>query len=449
MIHYYSPCTFRVTVNKWWCLPGFLLFFSMLFLPTAYQSIKAVLLAIVLAMIFVGITLNDGKLNLHWAILFWTLLIVMVGSGFMLLGAVKSAPGALRVGTVYVLWPLVYTVLLSSLTNWRVIDGIFRVLVFSTIAIALYSFSYLLNVTGWLPDFLYIRLDQGQAIGWYNGFVEYNLYSISSLLFLLPFLVAAVLTWPKGRSMPVSRFWLWVALLLSLMAAIMSGRRSVWMIIIIAPFITLLFWMFLSRSDRSVNRKRFKRVGLGLVFMIILLFLYLKSLVGLDIMAIVNNFLTGFAFGRDISATARSEQFFALIKEWANMPLFGAGHGASVSGSIRSAEYPWAYELSYIALLFHTGLVGFFLYASSVIWIFWIGLKIIKSRDRLKFYILPVLVGTSCFLIGNATNPYLEKFDCMWVIFLPVALINYWLLRSVKSGKRTMFLTKKNLIELS
>lgn len=43
-------------------------------------------------------------------------------------------------------------------------------------------------------------------------------------------------------------------------------------------------------------------------------------------------------------------------------------------------------------------------------------------------YILPVLVGTACFLIANTTNPYLAKFDYIWVVFLPVALINIWLL---------------------
>jgi hypothetical protein len=40
-------------------------------------------------------------------------------------------------------------------------------------------------------------------------------------------------------------------------------------------------------------------------------------------------------------------------------------------------------------------------------------------------------------LIGNATNPYLEKFDYIWVIFLPVALINFWLLGQNSPGERS------------
>jgi hypothetical protein len=41
------------------------------------------------------------------------------------------------------------------------------------------------------------------------------------------------------------------------------------------------------------------------------------------------------------------------------------------------------------------------------------------------------------YLIGNATNPYLEKFDYIWVIFLPVALINFWLLGKNSPGERS------------
>ena len=40
---------------------------------------------------------------------------------------------------------------------------------------------------------------------------------------------------------------------------------------------------------------------------------------------------------------------------------------------------------------------------------------------------LSVLVGTVSFLIANGADPYLEKYDYMWVVFLPVAIINIWL----------------------
>jgi len=92
-------------------------------------------------------------------------------------------------------------------------------------------------------------------------------------------------------------------------------------------------------------------------------------------------------------------------------------------------KMPWAYELLYVALLFQTGLLGFTAYTMAVAWIFWMGLKIIRSGDTIGLWMLPTLVGMSCFLIASATNPYIVTFDYMWVIFLPIAFINLWLLK--------------------
>jgi hypothetical protein len=39
------------------------------------------------------------------------------------------------------------------------------------------------------------------------------------------------------------------------------------------------------------------------------------------------------------------------------------------------------------------------------------------------------LTGMTTFLIANATNPYLEKFDCLWTVFLPLAVVNVSLLK--------------------
>jgi len=85
-----------------------------------------------------------------------------------------------------------------------------------------------------------------------------------------------------------------------------------------------------------------------------------------------------------------------------------------------------------MALLYHTGLVGTLIYAVAVLWVFWMGLKIVRSGHPYGIYLLPILVGSALFLIANATNPYLEKFDYLWVIFLPVAFINHWLLSQKK-----------------
>jgi hypothetical protein len=67
-------------------------------------------------------------------------------------------------------------------------------------------------------------------------------------------------------------------------------------------------------------------------------------------------------------------------------------------------------------------------YLAGVLWIFANGVKISSSGSPLSRGLRPVLVGSACFLLGNATNAYLGKFDYLWVLFLPVAYVNLWLL---------------------
>jgi hypothetical protein len=236
--------------------------------------------------------------------------------------------------------------------------------------------------------------------------------------------------------MPVSRFWLWLSFLLGVVLVLLSGRKALLLVVAMAPFIILFFQMFLPNQYKPAVAKG--RVGLAVVILVSVLGIYgyLQSLFGLNVGILLETFMAGFDFGGDGSASVRAEQFVALVREWSEHPFFGLGHGASAGGSVRSEAFPWAYELSYVALLFHTGLVGFAIYTAGVGWIFLMGLRMIRSGGRLAFYMLPVLVGTGCFLIGNATNPYLEKFDYIWVIFLPVALINFWLLGKNSLGER-------------
>src|SRR5207253_778558 len=127
----------------------------------------------------------------------------------------------------------------------------------------------------------------------------------------------------------------------------------------------------------------------------------------------------------DRGATERRQQSIALSRGWLDRPFWGAGLGASVLGSIRSETRPWSYELYYLSLLYQTGLIGFAAYASGIAWIFWRGIKIIREGGHLGRLMIPMLAGCAGFLIASGTNPYLDRFDGLWVLFLPLAVINY------------------------
>ncbi len=85
--------------------------------------------------------------------------------------------------------------------------------------------------------------------------MEYALNSISSLLFLVPFVITALIIWPKEIKMPVSQIWLWIATTLGLISAILTGRKMVWLVLLISPFIILTFYFISGSLIKPVIKK--------------------------------------------------------------------------------------------------------------------------------------------------------------------------------------------------
>ena len=233
---------------------AYTLFFLMLFVPLTYQPIRTVFLGLTLEIIIIS-TLMQGRLFLHRTILLWTLLIVSAGLVFVLVGIINHTPGVLYVSHVFVLWPLVFALLLVGITNEKLISNLIKVLVFTTIAISLYALIDIATMVGWLPDIFPITVDKGQRIGFHQGFIHYVIHSIYTLLFTVPFLVSALMTWPKNSIMPVSRRWLWIALVLSLVVTLLTGRRVLWIVVALSPFLTVMLHMLLLRRHRFINQK--------------------------------------------------------------------------------------------------------------------------------------------------------------------------------------------------
>jgi len=352
-----------------------------------------------------------------------TFIMITTSCLFMLLGVMNGNPGAMKVGTVYFLWPILFTFVISGVTNKKTIRTLVLLMVFATALIGLYTLDYIAYMLGWIPEWLYIELNAGQDIGIHAGYTEFNLFSIASIVYLTPFSIAALLFWSKDSAAPLTRLWLLPAFALGLVAVLLSGRRALLLVVALSPLIAIVLNTLSSKDGRFPIRPL-------LAFLVGAFGIYkvLEYTYGINADSILEMFFRGFDFSGDVSALARQEQFFALLEGWYNSPLIGSGHGAVASGSIRSDEMPWAYELSYLALLFHTGILGFTLYASGIVWIYFQGIAAARSSPFMKALLVPVLTGTTCFLIANGTNPYLAKFDYIWVIFLPVAIINYWLL---------------------
>ena len=410
---------------------GFLLFALMLFLPAtrAYRPYKGLLLGLTLLVLLARCFVTRSIL-LHPAVLLGTLLFSCLGLFHVILGYVNGAPGALRMSTVFVIWPWVYALLMTGIATERRLMQVGRVLIWVSIAICLYCLSYVFWAAGMLPNALYLPLDLGQRIGFYHGFVEFTVKSLSSLIFTVPFITAALLAWPADYV--VSRRVLWFGLVLGFLVGLLSGRRALQLVVALGFPIALALRLQLPPVQRRAAPLR--RTFLAMVGASTAAVLVLGATVGLELDAVWEMFRTGFAFSTDPVAQSRAVQFDALLAGWAANPLLGSGHGAPAPGVIRSTEMPWAYELAYLALLYHTGLVGLLVYAGGIAWIFVMSRRVIREGGPLAPLTVAILTGACTFLIANATNPYLETYDYLWVIFLPLAVVNVLLLGRPAAG---------------
>lgn len=393
-----------------------ILIFLSQFVPTAYVPIKAALLMLC------GVVL--GKLLLNKLVVFSREQLIGIGvlSGvalaYSVYGVVRGNPGSVRVLTVMFAWPILYLFISTLLQQPYAIKYFVRFLIITLVAVVIYGWMYLGNTIGVWPDYLYVDLDQGQNVGIYEGYVEYNLYSISSLLFLVPFYIHWLAEKSK-RNAKNSRLLNFFLLLASLLLAVLTGRRAMILILILLPLV-ICFSKFTICNKFNIKIKTKPTIlffGFGIAIG------FLGEFLGLDFRVVWDVFQEGFEFSSSgSSASERTLQFHALINGWLNFNIFfGTGNGAAAAIS-RSDEFPWAYELTYVYLLFSTGIVGVIFYFGWYGWSIFMLRQAMKNRPDLSIYVAPLLTGSISLCIAAATNPYMGKFDYLWIVLLPFFL---------------------------
>lgn len=334
-------------------------------------------------------------------------------------GLLNDTPGAIRVLTVMCVWPIAYTVLSTLMNANYALEYINRTLVFCLLLLIFYSFLYLGHVANVVPDFLYFELDQGQAVGFYSGYIEYNLYSISSLLFLLPYFAHCIYIKSQNCVTTNSSLLLIGA---GVILSIATGRRAVILVVLLIPFIIAASQLITRAFGKIyfITILRFMKYNWLALLIIGILSSYCFFSIGITFDAVAEMFVEGFSFqGDDGSPDERNVQFHSLINAWQNGNLlFGSGNG-SATDVVRSYEMKWAYELTYIYLLFSNGIVGVIVYVLWYAWgLFRIRFKLL-ARPELAHLVLPIISGSFGMLIGAASNPYVGKFDYLWIVMLP------------------------------
>lgn len=424
-------------------LPALALVFLMLVFPMvpAFSLLKESLFAVILVTVGL-VTLKTGRGGLHPTVAVWTFSLSALSFLFVLEGFFAGALGAAPSASVYVIWPVIYGVSLGGIRNDRILSDTIQTFVLSTIFIAIYSQVYLLTQAHFLAGGTILKF---LSFGWSpqrfvlgEGYIFMQYPGLNSLPFLVPFCVAALVACLTGtrQALPPRRVWLWIAAFLGVASVPMTGRRALFLVTLTAPLLTLLFTSFQPSGERRLSRKALLRVtGVGVLSVAAALGC-LKATYGIDVFSLSKRFVAGFTFRPgtgDKGAAYRREEYYALLSGWTENPVLGAGLGASAYGSIRSPLSPWEYELYYMALLHQTGIVGFGAYAAGICWVYWMGIRVIRSGGYLSGLMVASLVGMSSVLIVSVGDHiYLPRFDGLWTIFVSVALVNFWLMRPAR-----------------
>ncbi len=345
-----------------------------------------------------------------------------LGTFFIYWGVDRAEENAIfYVSMLYVAYPIVWSLVAINLSD-KVLNSIFKTLILAVPLISIYTILYYIGVTGivhWSFAEKLTQLELARNATLRSGVSSVNLVSLSTLVYATPFVIALLFLPQTPKILSQRRFIYYIIFLLASVAIVVSGRRSLAIVLMVSIPISLLFSVFLPNNEaiRSIWRSPFTFIilGLGLFIAALNVVPELQIDTGLYLRYVSSSIW-------DVEPV-RVIQSRILMEEWFSKPILGSGHGVSAS-MIRHFDKPWRYEMSYHALLFHTGIVGFIGYSAGLILLYQRGISIIKQGGDDAYLMIAQLTGLSSILIAYSTNPYLDALDILWVIFVPIAFVN-------------------------
>lgn len=389
-----------------------LFFFLMLFMPTAFQGPRAVLLLFVLIVTF----RNNIRVYLNKEVRAMWLLTYFVACYAFVIGAIRGNVGLLPCTPFYMVWPILFLYFIIRCNTTDKIKNLLRTIVYGGLVVAVFNFVLIVNafilhigVLNAIGDALLCNFNIQE------GFAEYFSPSAHHLAYVIFFCVSLLLLNPQ--ILGIKNKYLFLCIAVSVIDILLSNRRALWLVVLMLPFILVAI---LSRLP--YHKKKLAKVGAITVLAGILVFGIMYYF--LDLEYVINEFGSSFDFsGDDGSNLERTLQGRSLWKDFLARPILGGGIGL-VSEYVRTPEGPWAYEMTYNYTLAMVGAVGFIIYSLATVWIYIKSINLSKKSIDNTSLLIPQIMGLAAVLIISASNPYIATFDFVWAIYLPVATIN-------------------------
>ena len=415
-------------MNKIILKVNFLFYFLLLLMivfPYDLQYFKIILIVLIVISNTLYLFTNNFKYSIN--IFIWYFLFILQGILFTTLGYFNDPVNAIKVIPVNIIWPIIYFFITIMVVSKNSIISIYKTYILSMILFGLYSTLFIVTSMELIPniDFLYITQYSSFNV---QGFIpSFFLPSITGMIYLIPFLISGFILWSYNNICNFNIKIILYTILLVAFILIFATRRIIWIEIFISPFLTIFLYNIINKNNKFIISRKYKIIFFKIV-------LYFISIITIFSIFYFDNFIDSFynsnAYNslifQDEGTDLRWDQLYCLLKHWSDSPFIGFGYGASAVECQRSELFPWMFELAYIALLFHIGVLGFIWYFLLIFYIFYLGIRVSRANKDSCFFIIPSLVGLACFLFANSTNTYLEAYDNMWTIFVPVAIINYF-----------------------
>jgi hypothetical protein len=397
--------------EPWITWPAILSIVSMATLVRTYMVIKLFFLVVFLLAFLVNAYLRRARIEVYPRLISFYCWIGLAGLVWAFVGLLhyrNYIDGALDALRLYVMWSVAFVVLFTFLRATSSLDIMHKAIVMAGIvipAINLVGLYDQFNGGGIISEGIWEEMEMEVGLG--NGYLQFNSINISTMFVIAPYLLSLQLRSDAGKS---NSLLTKLALVLSLVLVVLSGRRALWIVVALTPCTVLL----MSRLTDSYGL--IKRGGKR-----VLLASAVAGVVGLGAVLIIPE---GALDGEYMGAINRLKQAFSpddertiqkpyLIDAFKESPVFGSGFGATAS-YIRSDVRPWRYELTYYQMLFNLGIVGVALLITlfSIYFLFVVRLlRQFKNRSVIPF---ALLIGFCSLVVGAYSDPYFGGFDTLF-----------------------------------
>lgn len=336
---------------------------------------------------------------------------VVVTIFYMLLGASNDAPfiAIIQTSIIYIVTPFFWIVIVAVMFNFFTLKTLIywaKILtILSVISVAV--FFYLFLNYGEESVLFFIKEPN---INLQDGFSAATLHVYGSLIFFS----GAFFSAPQIIKNYAVRYTLLASLAI---CGLTSGRSALIIAMFIGIFIGIIHGEYGNIKNIKIasswTTKMFSLFGIFLVGSIF--YFYITTISEINFLVIIDNFIEKLLSG---GGSERSEQAEALAHSVRSSFGLGAGHGVGVS-SLRSEEFPWRYELIWLATLHRVGILGFIVYAIPFVFC---ASKFIADwrRNSISETDLFVFSGFLSALVASATNPYIEAFSFQWMYIVPL-----------------------------